>query len=670
MGRVLRLAACAVACCALSAPAALADPPDVSVTVSGIVERTHVDSASGPRPITVLSTAVGPQAVTFAADQPVPPNGADVDLHGRLTGDTLVTDSVTVTGPALAVPSTAAGAGGQTQSAQAAAVPAGTPRTVAIVVITLGTSTPAYTDSDLQNVMVANTNSVSNYFSQQSYGAVSFRGINNAAGDVFHVTLAAASGCPWQSWGSQAAAAVPAVDTYDNVVYVFNSHGQCGFAGVAWLPGREAFIDNAFTLPVVAHELGHNLGVHHASSLRCSSGGQAVAFASSDLACTPSEYGDPWDVMGSSPSNQQNAFHKLQSGWLGSASGPRVTTVTASGSYTVGPLEAASGVALLLIPHVSAGQVADPSTSLGDTFAIDFRQPSGAFDTFGAGSFATSGVQIRLVQTPGSGYPAQTELLDATPQTPGNFNDAALAQGASLVDATDGITITTTDVNPLGATVQVTLGATGGGGPSGGGAGPPAPDSTPPTAVSGLTASVASGPVVSLSFVGASDDRAVSSYRVTRDGSQIDNLSGGQTTYADWSAAPGSHTYGVTAVDSSGNVGPTATVVAFVAAPPPPAVVPPTTNGPGPTTPATPRKKPASGKVGNKLTRAAVRVRVKIVTAAGGRRHVRLSWTRVAGAHSYAVRRNGRAYRATKTARLVDLSPPRGTLHYTVTVSS
>ena len=251
MARVLRLSACALAFCAIAAPAALADPPDVSVTISGIVERTHADTSGGARAITVLSTPTGPQAVTFDADQPVPPNGADVDLTGRLVGATLETDSVTITGPALAVP---AGAAGSAQ--QATPVASGTPRTVAIVVITLGTVTPSYSDTDLQNVLVTNANSVSNYFFQQSYGAVSFRGINNAAGDVFHVTLSASSGCPWQSWGSQAATAAPAVNGYDNVIYVFNSQHQCGFAGVAWLPGREAFIDNAFTLPVVAHELG------------------------------------------------------------------------------------------------------------------------------------------------------------------------------------------------------------------------------------------------------------------------------------------------------------------------------------------------------------------------------------------------------------------------------
>ena len=254
------------------------------------------------------------------------------------------------------------------------------------------------------------------------------------------------------------------------MIYVFNSQHSCGWAGLGYMPGDEVYIDNAFTLSVVAHELGHNLGVHHASTLRCLSGGQNVAFSSSNGACSSDEYGDMYDIMGQSSTNQQNAFHKLQSGWLGSSTGPRVQTITTSGSYTVGPLESSSGVALLLVPHVTAGLDSDPSTTLGDTFALDFRQPTGSyFDNYASNSPAIGGVQIHLVQTPGNGSPIQTQLIDTTPQT-SSFADAALTQNSTFVDSTDGITIQTTDVNPLGATVHVTFGATGGS--SGGGSGP------------------------------------------------------------------------------------------------------------------------------------------------------------------------------------------------------
>ena len=661
MPKVWNLSACALAFCALAAPAALADPPDVAATISGTLERTHVDTATGPRAITVLSTASGPQVVTFSAAQPVPPNGAEVDLRGRLKGTTLEASSATITGPTVAVPTTAPGSTALADQ-QGTPLASGTPRTVAIVVITFSsTVAPSYTDAQLQNVLVSNPNSVSNYFSEQSYGAVSFRGIVNAAGDVFHASIAASgSGCSsnaWQTWGSQAKAIVGAstLNQYDHVIYVFNSQGTCAWAGLAYMPGSEVYIDNAFVLSVVSHELGHNLGVHHAAALRCTSGGQNVAFSSAAYACTPSEYGDPYDIMGSSSTNQQNAFHKLQSGWLGASSGPRVQTITASGDYTVGPLESSSGVALLLVPHVTTGAIVatNPATVLGDTFALDFRQPTGAgtyFDAYAPSSAAIGGVQIRLVQTPG-GAANQTQLIDANPLT-ATFADAALTPGATFTDATDAITITTTDVNPLGATVHVTIGT-----PSGGGTTAPL-DTTPPSSVSSLTATVESGPVVTLAFGAATDDHAVASYRVTRDGAQIDNLAADSTTYDDWTAPYGAHTYGVAAVDSAGNVGPIATVATVIAVPVPPSSPPSTKPGipkPSTTKPATKAK--------------TVKVTVRIVGASAGDRRALLSWTRVAGARGYVVSRNGRRLRATKARTLVDTTPPRGKLLYVVTVS-
>ena len=339
---------------------------------SGTLELTHEDTAAGPRPISILSTSDGPQVVHFAPGEPVPPNGAEVRLHGRVNGSTIEADSATIIGPAIAVPT------GVSEDVNPP-LAAGVARKVAIVVITFaGGTAPAYTDAQLQGVLVSSSNSVSNYFSEQSYGQVSFTGINSPNGDVYHASIAAnGTGCNtnggWPTWGSQARAAVgSALNGYDHVIYVFDSHNTCGWAGLGYMPGSEVYIDNAFTLNVVAHELGHNLGVHHASSLRCIVGGQPVAYSTTTNACSFSEYGDPYDIMGSSATNQQNAFHKLQSGWLGAVNGPRVKTITTSGDYTLSPLEQSSGVALLLVPNVTGAVVG--GSSLGQDFALDLRQ--------------------------------------------------------------------------------------------------------------------------------------------------------------------------------------------------------------------------------------------------------------------------------------------------------
>jgi hypothetical protein len=634
-----RSVACVLALCAIGAPAALADPPN---TVSGTLEVTHEDTATGPRPISILSTSDGPQVVHFAPGEPVPPNGAEVRVHGRVNGSTIEADSATIIGPTLAVPNEARN--------QGTPLAAGGVRKVAIVVITFaGGTAPAYTDAQLQGVLVSNSNSVSNYFSEQSYGQVSFTGINSPDGDVYHASIASnGSGCNtnsgWPAWSSQADAAVGSVlNSYDHVIYVFDSHNTCGWAGLGYMPGSEVYIDNAFTLNVVAHELGHNLGVHHASSLRCIAGGQPVAYSTTANACSFSEYGDPYDVMGSSAANQQNAFHKLQSGWLGSVNGPRVKTITASGDYTVSPLELSSGVALLLVPNVTGAVVG--GSSLGQDFALDLRQTYGSyFDAFAAGSAAIGGVQIRLVQAPGSGSPIQTQLIDNNPQT-ATFADAPLVPGSTFTDATNGITIQTLSIDPLvGATVRVTIG---------GGAPAPPSDTTPPTAVSGLTATVASGPVVTLAFGVASDDRGVASYRVTRDGVSLTTLPSATTSWADWAPVYGTHTSGVSAVDAAGNDGPVVNVVAVVPAPTPP-----------PVTPTTPTTSHGHASPIGKAKRSA-KVKAVIKVGNNGRR-VLLSWRPLTGVRTYVVLRNGHRLTTTDKHKIVDKKPPHGRLRYVV----
>src|SRR6185436_61750 len=125
---------------------------------------------------------------------------------------------------------------------------------------------------------------------------------------------------------------------YTNIQYAFPSAG-CGWSGLAYLPGTETWVNNALGLYVSAHELSHNFGVHHASTISCTESGVRVALSSNSANCSLSEYGDPFTVMGAAQTRQSHAEHKAQMTWV--PTGERLD-VTAAGTYTVGVDEQSS----------------------------------------------------------------------------------------------------------------------------------------------------------------------------------------------------------------------------------------------------------------------------------------------------------------------------------------
>ncbi len=80
------------------------------------------------------------------------------------------------------------------------------------------------------------------------------------------------------------------------------------------------------------------------------------------------------------------------------------------------------------------------------------------------------------------------------------------------------------------------------------------PETTPPTAPVGLTATSVSGTRIDLAWVAATDNVGVTGYTVYRNGLQIGTTSGA-TSYSDTTASPATaYTYTVTASDAAGNV--------------------------------------------------------------------------------------------------------------------
>jgi len=274
---------------------------------------------------------------------------------------------------------------------------------------------------------------------------------------------------------------------------------------------------------IIAHELGHNMGAHHAGSNSCTdASGTKVAISGS---CVLTEYGDLFDAMGSGR-RLMSSWHRAQLGQL-ATEGQR--TVTASGTYDLANANdpTASGSKLILVPRKRAGQAAS------DFYALEIRRPLPPIDDWAATQPQATGVSIRPV--PRITDRLQSRLVDNVPST-ATVTDAPLQPGLTFDDPAFGI-----QIKNLGGTEPARLTITV----------PVVPDTVPPSAPTAL-ATVLNGSAVDVSWGASTDDEAFGQYEVTRDGGVIATTQ--ETSFRDTATAGlDTATYRIVAVDRAGN---------------------------------------------------------------------------------------------------------------------
>lgn len=398
--------------------------------VTGRVEVAYADTFSGSGEelgaVEQRTLDAGSRRYSLSgrlADQ-LEPN-ALVSVRGEAQGDAfVVTDSVTV--PPSNAPT----------SGTSNAVPSN-PR-LAVMLANFDSDTRQTTTPESAASTIFGTRSAAAYWREVSNGQLSL------TGDVFgYFTLdVARSTCDYGTWmtaaKTEAASRGISLAGYTNFLLVFPFQTACGWGGVGNVGGSNAWVNGTLTTYVAAHELGHNFGIHHATSLICTdSRGTRVSFSDQ---CTSNEYGDPYDVMGMGLSHTSN-WHRRELGFLDTSD---QLTITRSGTYSVAPAAVAGGT-----PRVV--RVARPD---GDFFYLESRTTYGQFDAFSSTSPAVNGVIIRLAPDGGA---ARSKLIDATPGTT-SFTDAPLAPGRTFADPTSRLTITTVSVDDGGATVRVAFG--------------------------------------------------------------------------------------------------------------------------------------------------------------------------------------------------------------------
>lgn len=200
-----------------------------------------------------------------------------------------------------------------------------------------------------------------------------------------------------------------------------------------------------FGQQVIAHEMGHNLGLLHAQGYECGNN----SFDSLDN-CSFVNYGDRFDVMGA------NFFHfnganKHFLGWLQAQNIVTIDELNLTDQDIVlDPLESNS----------TNPQIIEVRRGNGTSLFIEKRAALGFdnIDLFGSNSNLKYGFQVRLAMS-SSLYPFSDEvhyltgLADINPlpvgaegdQTSRDFTDASLSPGQQIIDNDFGIEITAID---------------------------------------------------------------------------------------------------------------------------------------------------------------------------------------------------------------------------------
>jgi Gametolysin peptidase M11 len=279
------------------------------------------------------------------------------------------------------------------------------------------------------SAVFAAANSVQALYKETSYGHVSYSGTTVGP---FTISASNTDACPspylptLDTWAAQADAQATKAGInltgYTEKVYLLPPTSRCGgFKGYSTIGGSPgmAFVFACQYTDLIAHEMGHNLGMNHSS--------------------TPSsEYGDYSDIMGISllALRDLDAPHRVEFGWLPSA---HLRTVTAGGTYTIAPLE--SNPAVTSLPQ--ALRIYAPSAKA--YYYFSFRQPLGydsVLPKFSSGLY-TNGVSVHRW----TGSNAHTYFLKG------------LTDGTSFVDTTNHITVKQVKHAAGGATVSVSLGS-------------------------------------------------------------------------------------------------------------------------------------------------------------------------------------------------------------------